>query len=427
MRRSSKFATRAFALVFAFYPLFSVAAQAQETRAQAEDSRNTSVQERERPEYDPHGLRFGGFRAEPAAYVEVTTTDNLFAEASDKDSDVVTSVGARLPISSNWGRHALRVTAGVERRIHNEFPSDDVTTGYIGADGRLDIGARSAANVYVRYNRMAEERYSPNAPTDAIEPIQYDMMEYALAGSHRFNRLRVEARIDQRDFDFHDAPGQIGIVEQDGRDRTEREFTARGQYDVTPDVAVLAEARVNERDYDWAPPATPFNRDSSGLTLLVGAAFDVTRLIRGQVAAGYLEQDYDDAAFGRVSGVAIDSRVEWFPSELTTVTLTANRQIDETSFMTAASYVLSRYGARIDHELFRNVILYASAAKGRRDYRGIDREDDVWSAEAGASYTLNRRAALRGGYRREEQQSRGLNRDRDLDVNQFFAALTLRI
>lgn len=116
-------------------------------------------------------------------------------------------------------------------------------------------------------------------------------------------------------------------------------FTLRGDLALSPDTAVFARYRYNERDFRLAPPAVANNRDSDGYTFDVGVEFDLGGLARGEIGAGYMKQEYENPAFGTVDGFGVDGLLEWFPTQLTTITFTARRSIEDAGIAAASGYV----------------------------------------------------------------------------------------
>lgn len=132
--------------------------------------------------------------------------------------------------------------------------------------------------------------------------------------------------------------------------------------------------------------------------MLVGATVNLTDLMRGEVAVGHFERDYDDPTIGTVDGVAASAELEWYITRLTTLSFNARRNTEEVvGATTATPFVASRYGARVDHELLRNLILTAGAEFGSREYDDvIARDDDFVYADVGMDYFVNRRIVLHG-------------------------------
>ncbi len=388
---------------------------------------NQSVTERPHPEYDPLGLRFGGFDVRPSLDIGVEHTDNLFADASNEQSDTFVVIRPRVEAETTWSRHRIAADLQLEQTLHDEFVKDDTLNVNFGADARLDIRRNTQIGVNGRFAEYVEARSSPDAPENSVKPIEYQVQTASVYLQQQFNRLRLSLIAGESRYDYEDGLTGAGIViEQDDRDRDETFVTGRVEYAVSPRFALLGEASVTDREYDLLPPVIPWNRNSEGRTYLVGANFDVTRLVRGEVAVGYFEQEWDTNQAPKEEGTAVRANVDWFPTELTTVNLTAQRRNNDSGQAFAVSFLQESAGVRVDHELRRNVVLTAALDSERREYTGIARKDEVIGGTLSLRYLMNRRVVIGAGYRYEEQNSTGLNADEDYEQNRFFASVGLR-
>jgi len=388
---------------------------------------NESVIERAHPEYDPLGLRFGGFNVRPSLDIGVEHTDNLFADSTNEQADTFAVVRPRVEIASNWSRHRVVADAQIEQTLHEEFTKDDTTNINVGADARIDVRRSTQVGITGRIAEYAEARTSPDTPENSVSPIEYEVRTANVYLQQQFNRVRVSLLAGESRYDYDDGLTGAGIViEQDDRDRDETFVTARLEYALSPRVALLGEASVTDREYDLVPPAIAWNRNSEGRQYLVGANFDLTRLVRGELAVGYYEQEWDTNQAPAEEGVAVRANIDWFPSELTTVNLRAQRQNNDSGQAFAVSFLQENLAVRVDHELRRNLVLTAALDGEHREYTGIAREDEVMGGTLSLRYLMNRRVVIGAGYRYEEQDSTGLNADEDYEQNRFFASVGLR-
>jgi len=83
-------------------------------------------------------------------------------------------------------------------------------------------------------------------------------------------------------------------------------------------------------------------------------------------------------------------------------------------------------GARVDHELRRDLILTGGLRYEQDDFVSLDREEDRTAFDAGVDWHANRTLTLGARYERFDQQSSGVDRDRDFDANVFTLRATLR-
>jgi hypothetical protein len=386
------------------------------------------VAERARPDYEPAGMRFGAFVARPSVTAELGFDDNLYYQPNNQTDDLTFTTRTRVGVETDWSRHQLQVAVGLDDYRFQDNDSEHHTDITVEGQGRLDVYRTSYILIGGRQARLAEARGAPDAPTAAAKPVRYEVREAFIFGSHEFNRVRASLRLDRQGFNFKDAPlVGGGVIEQDDRDYVATTLTGRVEYALSPDTAILAQLSGNEREYELAPPRAAFDRNSTGSSYMVGFNTDLGNLVRGEVAVGYLQQDYDDPRLASPGGLAFDGRIEYFASPLATVTLSARRRVEETLTGAASSYVATTLDARVDYELRRNLLLTGGISKGDRAFEGIDRDDDLWFADAGARYLLNRRVELGAAWRFEKLDPSGAIPAPGYDVNRFVVSVTVRL
>ena len=186
-----------------------------------------------------------------------------------------------------------------------------------------------------------------------------------------------------------------GIINSDDRDREIFGQRLRLGYDVSPDMNVFVEGRLNQVRYDLQPPAVPNSRDSDGFAVQGGVTFAITRLVSGEVAVGYLEQEYDSPAFPDVSGLAYNADISWSMTPLTTVTFGAGSSVDESTSVGVGGRLSQYARVGIDHELMRNVQIGGAVRFQNDDFEGSPQNEDYFDAGIGVRYLMNRNVSLR--------------------------------
>ncbi len=389
--------------------------------------RNQSVNERARPEFDSKGLRLGAIVLRPELTAEAGTDSNVFYQAASEQDDTVFALKPRLRAETDWVRHSLRAEAGLDDLRYSDNDSENHTDVFVRGEGRLDVRRGTYLTLGGGQERLTEARGDPDSPGTAAKPIRLEIRAAYAGAVHTFNRARVSLRLDRTNLNYKDAPlTGGGVADQDQRDHTTTTATGRVEYAISPDTAVVAQVAANTRDYELQPPRAGFDRDSEGVSYLVGVNTDLTNLIRGELIAGYLYQDYDDPALETARGLALEANIAYFATPLTTLTFKARRRIDETLTAAASSYAATEADLRIDHELRRNILLTAGVGMLNRDFQGASRDDEILLADAGARFLLNRRIELGARWRYERQDSSGPIADPDYDVNRFTVSATLR-
>jgi hypothetical protein len=398
--------------------------QAQDLGSNFSRDKNVSVRQRPRPDYEATGQRAGGFTVYPRVTVDLEHNDNIYAVATGKIDDNIWRVKPELAVRSNWSRNALGFFAGGNVIRYADQSKENAEEYTLSANGRLDIERGSNISGVAQFQHQIEPRTAITAGTPAgatPKPVEYDTITTGVSLVKEFNRLRVTGRLDDKDFNYKDQ----GVVSfnQNTRDRNELSYGAKAEYAVSPDTAVYATATGNKKDYDLASPT---ERSSDGYVLGVGANFDASELVRGDVQVGYMKQSYDKAIYKDIKGFSARGSLEWFPTQLTTVGINGSRSIEESTAPGSAGFISNNVGASIDHELLRNVLLSAAYAHGKDDYRGVDRSDKRDNFSATATYLLNRRVGLFLTYNYLKQDSSGAAKASSFKDNKLTASVALQ-
>ena len=389
--------------------------------------RNASVQGRTRPDYASEGIQRGAWIFDPEVRFGVTHTDNVFAASSNEQSDTIYSFNPSVEVETTWQRHGVYARANALRTEFDKFGQESTWNTELYGRAHIDVARLTKFEFGGGIASLTEPRTAAGAANSSAEPVEYDTSSYFLGADREMGRFWIQGRFDAATFNFDDAPAVGGgFIDQDFRDRDETAYTVRGAYALSEDTALFARVRWNEREYDQKPPAVSADRSSSGFMVDFGADFDIGGVARGVVGVGYNKQDYDDPAFGELEGWGADAQLEWFPTQLTTVTFRASRTIEDSPIAAAGGFTAEDYSVRVDHELRRNVILSAGLILERDDFINLDREDDRWTAEASATWLVNRRVGAEAWIARTDQDSQGVFGGQDFETTAAGLRLVLR-
>lgn len=353
--------------------------------------RNTSVLERERPEYESLGVPLGSFYLQPRVETSIGYSSNVFGLSEDKVGDAFVEVDPSVRLESNWSSHALTLNGGARFLRFAEQTSRNESGLNASFDGRLDVtqGIRLFSGAGIQ--RGFEQTSSAGFPGDAIEPVEYIAKTAYVRAERSGTRLRLAGLIDVTDLNFRDVRTfDSGLLDQDFRDRVTLRGAVQAEYGLTPDTSVYTQVSLTRADYDQSFAFGLANRDSDKLRGLVGASFDLAALARGRVAIGYQRQTFEAPIYDDFGGLAAEARLELFPSQLTTVTLGARRFIEESVIAGSEAYFANGVSAAVDHELLRNLLLNARVDYERDIFRSITRRDTVKQASVGARYFATR-------------------------------------
>lgn len=357
------------------------------------------VTERQQPGYAPQGTHLGAFTINPGLDVSGGYTDNLYSTKTDRKSDYFTTITPSVFAVSNWNVHELQLYASdrLERYLDN---TDEDSNNYdLFARGKIDVMRGTWFAFKPSYVVDHEKRSSPDAVVGGKEPVQVTTKELDFTAEHKPSRLWFRPDASAKAISFSDSQLSNGTsVNNADRNRKELEGGLRAGYELTPGYSAFVEGRANDRSYDSAVDDSGYRRDSSGYQARVGAEIELTGKLKGDVFVGYMWQSYDDTRFQNLSAPVYGTGLTWNATGLTTVKLTVARTIEETTIAQAAGNLQNSFEVGVDHELRRNVILSASGKYSHEDFRGIDRNDDIYEAKLKATYQINRRYKLYSDY-----------------------------
>lgn len=367
------------------------------------DNPNVTVQDRERPDYDPLGIRAGSFLVFPELGIEGGYDTNVYASNDDEQDDFFATVRPAVEARSDWSRHALNVGFGAEAAQYAQEDDNNYEDFYFDTTGRLDITRADSLSGALEFDRLHEDRESPEDEGEGTEITSFYQPVARLTYRHNFARFYTQVGADLTRFDYEDS----GDVNEDDRDRNQYRGLLRVGYEISPRIETFVLGTYDIRRYDETPNDQGINRDSEGYTGRAGLGVDFTGILFGEASVGYTQRDYeDDDSVGGLSGSA---GLTWNVTQLTSILLNAESEIRETTVTfeddEATARLDSRIGLDVTHELLRNVLLNANTSYTRSDFEGTSRVDDTYEVGGGVTYLLNRNLSLEATYRYSNRQS----------------------
>lgn len=405
------------------------------------------VMSRPRPEFDARGVRLGSFLLFPSITGGVAYHDNVFnvPDTAVPQEDFLFTLTPSLRLNSNWGRHALNLHAESKSYYYQDFSNEDRTDWKVGGDVRLDISGGTNLVVDGVYEEVSEPRGTDLAAIDALEQSEYSHWGAGAQLNHVGGRFRGSLGVGYNEYDYDDVlyrqtgpffasaqcptlvvPFVSKLCNNDDRDVAILDADLKLGYAISPGYSVFVRGKYDDRDFNTGNPSfagrevSDLNRnhDSDGWGADLGIDFELARLLVGEVFIGYAERSYDThptvpaLTFADTDAFTFGVDLQWYAQDMTTVTFNAKRSIEDTlDVITGGSgFISDRYGVRVDHELMRNVVLYAKVGLGQDEYQLSLRDDDILQAGLGAVFLVNNNLHVTASYD---------FLDRDSNFNQF--------
>lgn len=361
--------------------------------------RSVAVGERVQQGYEELGRRVGGFVIYPRIKAVAAFDNNVLAQSSDAQGDVAFSLEPSVRAVSEWTRHQVGLSATAAATRFAKLETENSETFAVRADGRYDAGDELRLYAYTDYRRDVERRSAPGALRVSQRPAAYNTASAGAQLTWQGNRLRLQASGSAAKIDYADIVFRDGLV-IDSRelDRSRYQAALRADYAVNPNLAVLVGGTIGKTDFDPPPGAITPDRSARRAELLGGVSFEFTDLLRGEVALGYIHQDFRTPGLKGFGGLGGRAELEYFPTRLTTVRLDASRTLQEAGNPIAPSFRRTRVGVRVDHELYRQVLVSAFADYEASRFQLPDRTEHRPHAGMSGQYLLDRHVTLFARY-----------------------------
>ena len=396
-------------------------------RVQPAQSAGAETPYRSEAEEDPYeaiGIRLGGLILRPSIETGVTVTDNVDL-GTDKESAVLSETTLRLNAVTDDPVDNATIEGFVTYRKSIAGTDYSEPEGGLDAAANLDLGRELRLNATISYAGAYEGAEAPYSPgvTFTESPFKHSLgatiglekyegpLRYAIAGE-------VEREI------YTNAEATTGTVSQEDRNASLFNLKLRGGYAMSQVLVPFAELEIGRRIYDNRTNSGGYEPSANEYALRGGVEFDVSEKLTGEIAVGYVVQRPDDDRLATVEGVSIEGQVAWSPVRGTDVTLALSTDVEGSSTTGASGSLLRGARLTIARQVRDNLELSADVSAERRDYVATGDHDTILSAELGASYWLNRSAAIVGRIGHERQTS--TLPDRDYQANTAFLGVRLQ-
>ena len=389
--------------------------------------RNTGVLDRSRPEFDALGIKIGGFTLFPRVETAIGYEDNVYQTSSDRKADATATIAPNARFASNWSRHSLTIEAGADiKRFLTEARRNQDGWRVVGS-GRYDIGGQMTLSGSARTARATEPPTSAAYPSAAAAASQYQSTQLQFNAGYAPGRLRLQGGFTFAAIGFDDVlTFGNGVISQNNRNSHTTSGSGRVEYAISPDTSMFAQGSYDRIDYA-RPLATGIpNRSSDTFRALGGATFDLSTLLRGSLGVGYIRRRYDAALYRPIGGVTAEARVEYFPTPITTVTLTGRRLIEDASFINSGGFVNNTVALRLDHELLRYVLLNAQIGYEHDVFKGTDATLDIVRASGGARYILTRAIGIGASVLHDLRSAKGTGSGPSYHETRFVLSLVVQ-
>jgi len=349
---------------------------------------DTPVKGRVWPEYQPRGIRYGSWMIDPAVSAGALYDSNVFSSNTNRQSDIAATLGADLRAHTLWERHGIDLNFSTQSALYANHPGLDQTDVKLKGNGRYDIRHDIQLLTSLEAAYLHEGVGTLSSPAGAVEPTPYSLFSGDVTLQREFGRLTTSAgaRIDS--YNFGSPHAQDGtVINQDARDG--QVYTAHGRIDYafSEKLDWFTSLEGNRRDLRGSP-TQPLGSD--GYRALSGFDLEFTHLIKGELAAGYMEQHFFSQTIGNIQGPAYRAIVTWSPSRTFDVHFNAEQVVAEASDTSSTGILANAMQLGFDYEFRPNVVWSSAATYEKDNFKGEPRIDNVYVIDSQIKYLMNR-------------------------------------
>ena len=355
--------------------------------------------------YAPLGLRIGSLFVSPSIEHSLGYDTNP-NQAQGGNGSRASRTDAEVKLQSDWSSNQL--TADL-RGGYSYFP-DVKGANRPDGDGKVDLNVDATRDLSIQFEGRGTLTTQQPGSANLPEQTQTRPLVWAYGGSvgaiyhPGYWSFSLRGNIDRTQYDNATLSDGTVLV-QSNRNLTQYELRARLGYDVTPGVRPFVEGRIDTRQYDQLIDSSGYDRTSDGLSGFVGAAFEFTRKLTGEVSVGYGDRSYDDPRLRDLRGPLGEASLIWSVTPLTTATLKSSTQLVETTLAGSAGAVERQIGLEVSHALLRNLTITGSFTWTHDQYQANPERDTTYTAGVKAEWKLNRNMVIKASFLRTEETS----------------------
>ncbi len=378
-----------------------------------------TVPSRIQPEYVPPGINAGGVNIHPQLNETFGYDDNVLGTSRKKGS-AVASTAASIQAATDWTGNNLMLSLSADDVRYLDLPAQSFTNWIVGGGWSYDIGRDKLTVGLTHFNLNQIPTGIDSA--GLTEPVPYRIDEARVSYKAVASRWTFVPVVDFSAIRFDDQNLPASPVQ--GTSLTSRNVTTASLstfYEFAPQRSAVLVLRGTYAGYLSGAP----RRDYTDGEVLVGLDYNTEAAFRYRFLVGYERRTFESSTFATHAAPIVEGTVIWTPTDLTTVTGSVLRRIEDSNEDTFVGYTFTQGRLTVDHELKRNVLLQGRAAVETADYLQSGTEQTIYTAGATATWLLGRNLSVSAIYDFvvNRQDVGTFNYERNIGLIQIHVAL----
>ena len=378
--------------------------------AQRTNIRASAIEPSLRPaiEDDPYeavGIRIGKLNLTTTIEQKIGYTTNR-QDAADGDSGLVSQSDVNFLLRSDWSRHSLEVVGSGEYETNFDSQIEPSPNAQIEGRLRLDLidGYEVTLGAGYEYDQEAASSVNLNQSTIG-EPGIHSLGAFAqLERSGQRLGLILRGGIERETYESAQLTGG-GTFSQTDRNLTSYVLQTRLSYNNSLAFSPFVQANYTSNVYDLRLDRNGEQRDSTSYEIRGGFVVNLSEKLVGEISAGYVSQNFAEPGLVALSGLVIDSNINWSPQRDTNIELTLASDLASSTNAGDSGAITYEGGIEFTRRVRDNLQLNANLGVLHTNYEGLGQIDTTYSAQLGFEHWINRTLSLTGSLAYETMDS----------------------
>ncbi len=356
--------------------------------------------------YDPIGYDVGSLRLTPSITQSFGFDSNPDQDQLGLRPSAFSRTEGEVGVLSTWSRNEFRADI---RGGYNDYFSDPQANrpDAIGtADYRYDLDRDTALDAEMRFAIDTQRVGSPEVANGAQSRPLISTFGGSVGWSENFGRLNLALHGSLDRTDYQNAVDSTGVIQNlSSQNFNDYGLRLRATYEVTPVLRPFVDLLIDDRIHDQTIDYTGFERDSAGVVGQVGSSFELTRLLSGEISAGYGARSYQDPRLKNIDSPVFNGAIIYAATPLTTISFRAATSFDETTVAGSSGTEARSLSLEVSHALLRNLTISGVLSYLNTDYVGVPITENTLAETLKLEYHLSRSLVATATYDHERLNS----------------------
>lgn len=318
------------------------------------------------------------------------------------------------------GRFQVRLEGQAGLRTPLDATGEGIPEAGIAGELNLDLLDGFAVGFSGGYDYTTEAVTSEDLPANVTGRPGVHGTSAGVRISRSGGKLGLELRGTFDRTTYEDADLSTGgVLSQEDRNNNLFSAAARISYAASPVFRPFVEAGLGWRRYDLAVDRNGEARNSIQQDFRAGLEMDFGEKLSGEIAVGYLQEDFEDEGLDTLRTPSFDAELAWSPERDTVVSLSGATVLDTSTSAGESGSAIHSLDLAVNRRVRQNLAIGARAGIIASRSQDNGDMDLAWTGGLGLEYFVNRYQSLTANLEYERYDS--------ADPGESWASTAIRI